>query len=574
MASGNAYWGLKFIRNHQSTFIDNTLWIDGGEVLPTRYANFSNSTTEQLYGPNPYLFSLDLNQAIYAGGDGKNNNIDDLYASGKLKVYQKPSSAGTSSGGALYNYLWADPRGGTSRFIEFGGRTSLQSDTDPLYTYDTSSGNFDVLPLTINNGAVLQGGVTNPHHGASAQSPDGVGYFLGGMDSNGRYLKQLVKLDLNSGELSVEDTGDLPAVVGSQMTWYPIGKKGILVSIGGEILDSSGRIRSMPMETIWVYDILSSKWYSQIASPADSQQGVPIDRKFFCAVAPSSTTAQPSYEFILHGGHRTISDDPFKLDDLWALTLPTFQWIQYYYGATGSTDADGGYNVSCAIPNDHYFMVVSTHGFGQQFASEPFAWYNLETLGWGDYDPTAIGYARPQLVETTVGQRKAPDSWDNPDLANVFAQAFTRGYEAPSSTGTSGATGSPTSTNGPTDSSAPSGGNNGGGSKTNTGAIAAGATVGGVALIAIGVLIWWFLRKRNKKNLPDVPFVPGRDDYPGAPRPISELQSPAGPISELRGHDSHPVEIDTHYIPTKPDLSTRTQSSGDITQLAANPDEK
>ncbi|KAF3907653.1 hypothetical protein AA313_de0206020 [Arthrobotrys entomopaga] len=246
MSAGKAYWGLKFIRNLQTTIIDNTLWMDGGEVLPTAVANFSNSTTEALYQTNPYLFSLDLSQAITISGSGQDNDIDTLYANGRLKVLQKPSTASASAGGALYNYLWADrPSGDTTKFVEFGGRTSSSiKPTDPLYTYDVLSGNFDTLPLNVQNGS-LDGGYLNPHNGASAQSPDGMAYYLGGMDSNGQYLKQLVKLDLTTGDITVESTGAMPPVVGSQLTWYPIGKKGILVSIGGEVLDSRRRIATV-----------------------------------------------------------------------------------------------------------------------------------------------------------------------------------------------------------------------------------------------------------------------------------------------------------------------------------------
>ncbi|KAF3934229.1 hypothetical protein ABW20_dc0109220 [Dactylellina cionopaga] len=575
MVGPKDYFRVKFIRNHQSTIIDNTLWIDGGEVLPLNAANYSNATTERLYGPNPFLFSLDLSKPIVGGGDDPNNNIDVLYASGLLKVVDKPSGGGTSSGGAIFNYLWSDPRGGKSNFVQFGGRTGkgVQPD-DPLFTYDTASGDSNNLSLRVLDTKVFDGAYLNPHHGAAAQSPDGVAYYLGGMDGNGKYLKQLVKLDLNSGEISVEETGNLPAVVGSQMTWYPIGKKGILVTIGGEMLDSSGRIRTMPIENIWVYDILSSKWYSQVASPADDTQGLPIDRKYFCAVAPGYTESQPSYEFILHGGHRTSSDDPFKLDDIWALTLPTFQWIQYYYGATGNTDGYGAYNVSCAIPNGKYFMVVSTYGFGQDFSSYPFGWYNLETLGWVDYDPDAKGYVRPQIVASTVGKRKAPDSWDDPALKDVFAQAYTRGYTAPSVTTTAGATAtsSPTSSTGvPTNgSSSPSDNNNSGNTspKKNTAAIAAGAAVGSLAVIALCVLVWFLMRRRKRKQLPDVPFVPGKDEppYPSA----AELQSPLTSPSELAAPTY--VEIDSHYLPAKPEF--QAPSATNLAQLPSAPDEK
>ncbi|RVD86825.1 uncharacterized protein DFL_005081 [Arthrobotrys flagrans] len=279
----------------------------------------------------------------------------------------------------------------------------------------------------------------------------------------GKYLKQLAKLNMNNGEISVEDTGDMPALVESQMSWYPIGKKGVLVSIGGEVVDSSRRIRSMPMENIWVYDILSSKWYYQIATQADDVQGLPIDRKFFCAVSPSYTEAADSYEIILHGGHRTVSDDLLKLDDAWALTVPTFQWVQYHFGFTGEP-----------LMEPTTFLVHAQTTV-ISWSSVPMA------LAQKTQIIRSPGYEKPQIVRTAVGKRRQPDSWDDPALAEVFAQAYTHGYVAPTSTTVGpGATGTGTSV--PTGTGAPtsdiSNDNDGSGSKKNTTAIAAGASAG------------------------------------------------------------------------------------------------
>ncbi|KAF3907487.1 hypothetical protein AA313_de0200540 [Arthrobotrys entomopaga] len=322
----------------------------------------------------------------------------------------------------------------------------------------------------------------------------------------------------------------------------------------------------MPMSNIWVYDILSATWYSQTASAAVKTQGFPLDRKYFCAVAPSFTTTQPSYEFVLHGGHRTLSDSVFKLDDVWALTLPTFQWIQYYYGATGRTNGYGAYNVSCTIPNNRYFMVVSTHGFGEEFANYPFAWFDLENLSWGNYNPSTKGYTPPQIVQSTVSGRKAPDSWDDTALKDVFAQAYTSGYQAPAATATSAS--NPTSINTATSSTTPA---NNGGSKSNTAAVAAGASVGAVVFIALCAFVWWFLRRRkNRKQLPDVPYVPATNDE-CAKKEASELHGGIN-ISELPNEQVQvPFEIDGHFPPRSPEHKATTRySSENIMELPAD----
>ncbi|KAK6496660.1 hypothetical protein TWF481_001650 [Arthrobotrys musiformis] len=583
MAGPQDYFGLKFIRNHQTAYIGTTLWIDGGEVLPVPLANFSNSTIDQYYGPNPYMYSLDLSETIVTGGNTSNNRLDQLWDSGRLKLIEKPASAGTSAGGTLFNYKWADPRGGRSQFVQFGGQTSDGIDPeDPLYEYNTQGAEFDEFTIRPITEDIIEGGYLNPHNGAAAQSLDGFGYYLGGMDNNGKYLKQLVKLNLSSGEITVEDTGDMPALVGSQMSWYPVGKKGILVSIGGEMVDSSGRIRSIPMEKIWVYDVLSAKWFSQIATPADDVQGLPIERKDFCAVSPYYTAAADSYEIILHGGHRTISNDFYKLDDVWALTVPTFQWVQYYFGLTGDRTTHGGYNVSCSCPNDRYFMVVGTYGFGTEYANYPFAWYDLTNLGWTNFEANLQGYQRPQIVRTAVGRRRQPDTWDDTALADVFAQAYTRSYVAPTTTDGPTATGTGTSvpTGTGTGSSTPNNSNDDGGSapKKNTAAIAAGASVGSIVLIAAIVFAFFFIRRKRKRNLPPVPVLnPAYDNGPhgGYGGPLPELQSShvTTPLAELPPNRQF-AELDSAYDPLKPSLVPETPRPVDIMQLPAVPKEK
>lgn len=105
------------------------------------------------------------------------------------------------------------------------------------------------------------------------------------------------------------------------------------------------------MEEIWIYDILSKKWFTQLATSADPEVGVPIDRKHHCAVAPSYSETQESYEIIVHAGVRPVSTSRFRLDDMWSLTVPSFQWVNYFYGTTGRTDNWGGceFGTSCKV---------------------------------------------------------------------------------------------------------------------------------------------------------------------------------------------------------------------------------
>lgn len=199
-------------------------------------------------------------------------------------------------------------------------------------------------------------------------------------------------------------------------------------------------------------------------------------------------------------------------------------------------------------------MVVSTHGFGQEFEKTPFGYFNLETVSWGDFDPNAVGYKRPTIIRTATNGKTAPAQWDDPELETIFAEVYTRGYSEPSTTTTS----LPTRTGGPTSSetSAP-----GGNDSKNTAAIAAGASVGGIAVIAFAVFIWWWLRQK-KRNLPQIPYIVPPYKYENAHGydPDERLQYPE--LSAIRPRQELPgiipaaeVEAGTvghHYHPIKP----------------------
>lgn len=166
-----------------------------------------------------------------------------------MKVWEK-DGGGYSTGGALFHYKWSneppeDPN--TSRYLQFGGRTQpvVKGTSDAPYIYDAKNKVLIDFKMKAKDLTKDQNGYFDPHHGASAQSLDGMAYYLGGMDQYGTVLKQLVTIDLTEGTTTVEDIGEMPAIMGSQMTWFPINKKGILVSVGGETIGNNGRRASV-----------------------------------------------------------------------------------------------------------------------------------------------------------------------------------------------------------------------------------------------------------------------------------------------------------------------------------------
>jgi hypothetical protein len=64
------------------------------------------------------------------------------------------------------------------------------------------------------------------------------------------------------------------------MVYIPASNDGLLIYYGGITTTSNGTILGAPMSTIYVYDIQSSRWYTQTATG-----DVPAPRRRFCAGA-------------------------------------------------------------------------------------------------------------------------------------------------------------------------------------------------------------------------------------------------------------------------------------------------
>jgi hypothetical protein len=118
----------------------------------------------------------------------------------------------------------------------------------------------------------------------------GQGYVYGGWLSNNSVpgwngaplaTSYLLKYEMDSGVWSNNTGPDNTPRAEGVMVYLPASESGILVYFGGlELPYGNVTTTSSPMNMIYIYDIASTKWYSQIASGE-----VPPDRRRFCAGA-------------------------------------------------------------------------------------------------------------------------------------------------------------------------------------------------------------------------------------------------------------------------------------------------
>jgi hypothetical protein len=117
--------------------------------------------------------------------------------------------------------------------------------------------------------------------------------------------------------------------------------------------------------------------------------------------------------------------------------------------------------------------------------------FDLTEMKWKDsYDADAAPYVTPQQIKDSIAANGMyPAQWDDPTLKKWIAPADSKG-----SGGTSGGD------SGGTGGSGGGNGGGGGGGKSSIGAIV-GGVIGGIGGgIVLASIIWFLLRRRNKKN--------------------------------------------------------------------------
>ncbi|KAK4123424.1 hypothetical protein N657DRAFT_463263 [Parathielavia appendiculata] len=456
---------------HQTAVIDRRLYIDGGFInynplsqYPTNYSNFGLHYHD-LDTPGEKL-------------------MPQLYAN-----LTKNTTIPSVNGGTL----WADNV--NKRLYLFGGEYYQQppSQQYTLWSFDTIYNTWESFgsPAQDDIGAVSYGA------GVSV-SETGEGYYYGGWRSNntvpgwtGPPLAQtgLVKYTMDSNTWSTDAGPDSVGRAEGSMVFIPVGDGGMLVYFGGvQDPHGNGSWVGQPMERIFLFDLLSSKWYIQNATGT-----IPPMRRRFCAGATWAQD-QTSYNIYLYGGVG-MPPNTGGFDDVYVLTIPSFQWIKMYPTDGSLTGEYGHHSLSCNVidgaqmiiirgtfPNRDHCDVPEQYGvhnmdMGQQ---------NEEKALWKIFVTNITKYAVPEPIIAAIGgsadggaTKTVPDAgFDSSDLRVLM----TRKAHIPSRT--------------PTRPPAPIR-TPGQGKHLSTGAIAGIAVGGTVALVSLALAVIILIRRRR-----------------------------------------------------------------------------
>ncbi|KAF2732456.1 hypothetical protein EJ04DRAFT_513917 [Polyplosphaeria fusca] len=483
---------------HQTAQVDGKLYIDGGQVA------WNPLSANPLNYTNTWLLYSDLNTTTDVGMPAQYANLT------------KNSTVPSVSGGIL----WADEV--NKCFYLYGGEYQSNPSDFSFWTYDTLLNQWNETEYKSNVKSIQR-----VSFGAGAHIDElGVGFYYGGWMNNNTSpswgsapmaSSNMIRYDYTGHTLNNNSGPDNVGRAEGSMVYLPASDGGLLAYFGG-IEQQNGTAIGANMSTIHIFDVASSKWYTQKAGG-----DVPDSRRQFCAGATWADDYS-SYNIYLYGGFGIENVTGF--DDAYILTLPSFTWIRAWPVNTTATSPHGGCSAN-VIHRDQMLIIGgwfpasdicdSPNGYGQHnmVLGENGAARNL----WDKYDPQISAYFVPTPIISVIGggptgkaTATQPSNWDNADLAVYFTRR-------PSFSARSATRALPTGTSTPTAS---------GGGKTNVGAIAGGVVGGLVGLIAILLLILFCLHRRKKalKNQPEKAPAPTPPVELAAASPVHEMASP------------------------------------------------
>ncbi|CAG7565299.1 unnamed protein product [Fusarium equiseti] len=486
---------------HQTAVVDRKLYIDGGLVnwkpLESDHENYTNS----------WLVWHDLDT-------NSKDNMPQLHAN-----LSKNASIPSVHGGAL----WADDV--NYRLFLFGGEFyDGIPETSSLMSYDIWYDRWDDF-------GPPSAGISRVSYGASTTVKErGEGYYYGGYRSNHsvpgwtgppRAAPDLIryKMDTNSWT-KLAGPDDIKRAEGV-MTFIPASDRGMLVYFGGlQDPGDNGTMVPQPMDRIFLYDIISNKWHIQEANGT-----IPDYRRRFCAGAVWAKD-RSSYNIYLNAG---IGLDGYGFDDVYILSLPSFEWIKTYPLDRNGTGEFPSHSLSCDVVNEGSQILAIGGTFpaddDQCDSDEVWGVHNID-LGdqikssfkhvWAGYEPALFGYKVPSFVTSVIGGTKdggatkmEPESgFVNHDLGTLLGMKAAFSTRARWKDGRSDPA---TATASQSSSSKPG---------LSTGAIIGIAVGGAVVLLTALVGLWLLRRKRKAKS--NVQLVPTAEPvFPTAYTPPS-----------------------------------------------------
>lgn len=508
-------------------YVEGKIYIDGGNTyVPNGNTTFSNTGPNQFtQGMNDILLVLDLSKNF--------TNQDPTPYSAVDKGPQVPNAI-------IEGALWWSAA--TRKIYQVGGWFSFNSLQDPGYIPDASLPSSSIWEFDVDHETWAQSAFNYVHTGTKLDRPGAAancdapslnqsyifeGYvefrsdidyynWTRGAATTFKYLEGMLQLDTNTSPPTLTNIS-VPTYVGPRMNGamvhVPVGNKGIIVQIAGQepmnptpwgipIPGANQQNTAINNTYVDIYDIESGFWFRQTTFGVPD---IPSARADICVILVTAPD-KSSYNIFMIAGVLTYNS-PITSEEMWVLTLPTFQWVKVH------TRPGGIYGHTCHAVGENLVVIGgmqttdsggNVNNCSTHMPAEIFSLVEMEYTGTFD----AVGASRtppvPADVVSVIGGTATggavntkPYIWSDLYLQYVFNPSLTRPPYTPSYTLAVNFTNLTNTTN----TTAPITTTK---SSTPIGPIVGGA-IGGVALIAVAIfLIIFFARKKKDRKVAEI----------------------------------------------------------------------
>ncbi|KUJ18536.1 uncharacterized protein LY89DRAFT_732095 [Mollisia scopiformis] len=545
---------LHFCRlwRHASVYAEGKIYIDSGNTyIPNGNTTFYNTAVgDFIQGMNDVLVVLDLSRNF-------TNNDTSVYS-----VIDKGPGVPNA---LIESSLWYSKA--TRKIYQLGGWFSYNNEDDPGYAPDSqipasSIWEFDIDLKSWAQSALsyINTGMKVDRPGAAAHcdapslnksflfegyvqhrsDPDYLGFTVASMF---KFLEGMLLLDTNTFPPTLTNIS-VPNYIGPRMNGamvhIPVGEQGIIVQIGGQTTTSptpfgvpivnANEYNSMINNTmVDIYDVQTGYWFQQATFGIPD---IPYARSDICTVvvvAPDNS----SYNIFMIGGVQAYTS-VIPFEEMWVLTMPTFQWVKVY------SRPNGLWGHTCHAVGENLLVIggmqMTSNGGNDNNCSAqmPADIFNLVQMDYtGQFD--LAGASRPAPIPADVvaliggnatggALVTTPASWSDPYVQYIFNQSLVRPAYTPTYT-LANTTASPTARSTTTASPTPLGANK---AVSHIGAIV-GAVIGGLIILALLIATIVILRKRrsaNKASMKSAEARPEMVQSPGSELPGYEFNDP------------------------------------------------
>ncbi|KAE9364056.1 hypothetical protein N431DRAFT_489847 [Stipitochalara longipes BDJ] len=506
---------------HQSVYADGKIYVDGGNTyIPDNGTTFNTQPLGDFeQGMNDVILVIDLSS---------NFTNQDTFP---YSVLDKPPDVPNA---LIEGTLWYSQI--TRKIYQLGGWFSTNNQADPGYiakvpesaiwelsidSYSWEKSSFTV----VNTGSKIdRPGAANACDAPSlnksfifegyVQKRSDADYANYTVNSEFKYLEGMLQLDTNpSNTPPVLSNVSVPSYIGPRMNgamiYVPVGSQGVLVLIGGQTTDNptpygigiqnaNAGNTNINNSFVDIFDVETGYWFRQETFGVPD---IPPGRSDICTILVTAED-KSSFNIFMIAGVETYNS-VIAYEDMWVLTLPTFQWVKVH------TRPGGIYGHTCHAVGENLLVIggmqttdtggnvrnCSTH-----MPAEIFSLAQMEYTGVFDF----AGASRPAPVPTDVVKLiggtssggavvTKPSVWSDLYLQYIFTPNLPRPSYTPTYT-----LANVTSTSSPPASSPKH--------KSHIAPIV-GGVVGGLIFLALLTILGLYLFRRHRKNTP--PDQPG-----------------------------------------------------------------